>query len=117
VLRSVVPRGRRSVVIPAGEDSNLVLLHLVDEAVFPANPSGPAALQFMLQWLGLSSAAKRLPLSIPNQAQNPKGHRPITLHPPREILERGGVKFQVSQWFRPARGPADDPSLPAGGAS
>jgi hypothetical protein len=36
-------------VIPAGENSNLVLLNLVDEAVFPIDPPGPAAFQFMLQ--------------------------------------------------------------------
>src|ERR1035437_2850709 len=38
-------------------------------------------------------------------------------HPPREVLERVGVKLQVSQWLRQARAPADVPSLQAGGAS
>ena len=51
----------------------------------------------MLQRLGFSGAAERLPLNIPDQANDPQGLRPIMLHPPREVLERGGVKFQVSQ--------------------
>ena len=73
------------------------MLHLVDEAVFPINPPGPATFQFMLQRLGFSDAAERLPLNIPDQTDDPNGLRPIMLHPPREVLERGGVKFQVSQ--------------------
>src|SRR5450756_917193 len=71
----------------------------------------------MLQGLGFSGAGERLPLNIPDQTNDPKGLRPIMFHPPREILERGGVKFQVSQWFRRARALADAPSLPVGGAS
>ena len=84
-------------MIPAGEDSDLVLLHLVDEAVLAINPPGPATFQFVLQRLGFSGAAERLPLNIPDQANDPQGLRPIMLHPPREVLERVGVKFQVSQ--------------------
>src|ERR1035438_2156492 len=59
---------RRLVVIPAGEDSNLVLLHLVDEPVFPINPPGPASFEFMPQGLRFSGPAERLPLNIPDQA-------------------------------------------------
>jgi hypothetical protein len=84
-------------VIPAGEDSDLVLLHLIDEAVLAINPPGPATFQLMVERLGFSGAAERLPLNIPDQANDPQGLRPIMLHPPREVLERGGVKFQVSQ--------------------
>src|ERR1019366_8038579 len=110
-------RKRRSVVIPTGEDSNLVLLYLVDEAVFPINSPGPAAFQLMPQGLGLSGAAERFPLNVPDQANDPQGLRPIVFHPPREVLERGGVKFQACQWLRPARAPADALWLPGCGAS
>src|ERR1035437_9630875 len=71
----------------------------------------------MLQGLGFSGASERLPLNIPDQTDDPKGLRPIMFHPPREVLERGGVKFQVSQWLRQARALAHAPSLLAGGAS
>src|ERR1039458_10164634 len=63
------------------------------------------------------AADERLPLNIPDQTDAPKGLRPIVFHPPREVLERGGVKFQVSQWLRQARALAHAPSLLAGGAA
>ena len=89
-------------MIAAGEDSNLVLLHLIDEAMFTINSPGPATFQFMFQGLGLSGADEGLPLNIADQPNDPKRLRPIMLHPPGEVLEGGGVKFQVSQWLRQA---------------
>src|ERR1022692_1057238 len=96
---------KRSVMISTGEDSDFVLLHLVDEAVFPIDSSGPAAFQFMFQWLRFSGPAERLPLDIPDQANDPKGLRPVMFHPPREVLERGGVKLQACQRLRPQEFP------------
>jgi hypothetical protein len=87
-------------VIPAGENSYLVLPHLVNKAVFAINAPGPAAFEFMFQGLRFSGAAEWLPLDIPDQANNSNGLRAIVLNPPSEVLERSGVKFQVSQWFR-----------------
>jgi hypothetical protein len=54
---------------------------------------------------------------IPDQANDPKGLSPIMFHPPCEVLERGGVKFQVSQWLRQSGALADAPSLQGCGAS
>src|ERR1035437_4838221 len=53
------------------------MLHLVDEAVLAINPPGPATFQFMLQRLGFSGAAERLPLNIADQANDPQGLRAI----------------------------------------
>ena len=53
-----------SVVVPAGEDSNLVLLHLVHKAMFAVDPPGPATLQLVLQGLGFAGAGKRFPLNV-----------------------------------------------------
>src|ERR1035438_2308497 len=39
----------------------------------------------MLQRLGFSDAAERLPLNIPDQTDDPNGLSPIMLHPPREV--------------------------------
>ncbi len=89
-------------MIPAGEDSNLILLHFVDEPVFPIASPGPAALQLVLQGLRFSGAAEGFTLDIANQADDAKGLCPIVFHPPREIFESGGVKLQVSRWRRQA---------------
>ena len=61
------------------------MLHLVDEAVLTINPPGPATFQFMLQGLRFPGATERLPLNIADQANDPKGLRPILFHPPREV--------------------------------
>ena len=87
-------------MIPAGENSYLVLVHLVNKAMFAINAPGPATFEFMFQGLRFSGAAEWLPLDIADQANNPSGLRAIVLNPPSEILERSRVKFQVSQWFR-----------------
>src|SRR5712692_114687 len=75
----------RSIVITALENSNLVLLNLVDEAMFLIDASGPTATEFVLQRLRFSDARIRFALYIPDQTNNAESHRPILLstHHPR----------------------------------
>jgi hypothetical protein len=44
------------------KNSNLMLSHLIDEPVSVIDPTRPASLEFMLEWLGLTYAAKRITL-------------------------------------------------------
>src|SRR6266550_5930365 len=60
--RLLGPRGH-SIVIPAREDSDFRLRNLVNKTMFLIYPAGPAALEFMLQWLGLADSSKWVALS------------------------------------------------------
>ena len=75
-------------MITAREDSKLVGLYLIDQAMFPVNPSGPTPFQFMFQRFGFADASERFSLNFPDQSNNTKSLRPIMFHPPREVLER-----------------------------
>ena len=44
-----------------------------------------------------SRALERISLYLTNETNDFQSLRSIPLHPPREIFERRGVKFQVSQ--------------------
>lgn len=85
--------------------------------MLPIDAPGPAAFQFMPQGFGLSGAGKGLSLNIPDQTDNTKSLRPILFHPPCQVLESRAVKFQVSQWLRPARDLVDAFGRPGAGAS
>ena len=90
-------RGTPLVVVPASQNPDLFLLHLVDKAVLLIYTSRPAATQFAFQRLRLAQSRQRSSLRLPNQANNAKRLRAIPLHPPREVLESRRVKFQASQ--------------------
>ncbi len=59
-------RYRDSVVVSTSEDSNPILVHLVDEPVLVIDSSRPTTLQLMLQWLGFSDPRKRITLNLAN---------------------------------------------------
>jgi len=84
-------------MISTSEDSYLVLLDLIDEAMLFIDPPGPTSSQLVLQWLRPSNPGERISLNISNQANDAKRLRAIPLHPPRKVLESRRVKFQASQ--------------------
>jgi hypothetical protein len=56
---AVLVAGSVSVMILAGDDHHLVVGYLVNQTMLMVDTTGPAALQFVLQSLGLASAFKR----------------------------------------------------------
>jgi hypothetical protein len=80
-------------VKPAGENSDLVFLHLINEPVFLIDASRPTAGQLAFQGLGLAQTGKRLTLNFTHQFHDSKCLRPVRFDPPREILECRRVKF------------------------
>jgi hypothetical protein len=47
-------------MITAGDDYNFFISRFLHQPVFLVNPARPASFQFMLQWLGLANAFKRI---------------------------------------------------------
>src|SRR5947209_1410681 len=91
-LAKPVPPGP-SVVVPTRQNSDLLLLDLVDQAVFLVDPLRPATRQLVLEWLGFANAAERVVLGLLDQPKEAKGLLAVVLNPPSQVLEGRGVKF------------------------
>ena len=72
---------------PAGENSDLVLLHLINKSVLLIDTSGPTTGQFVFQGLGLAQAGVGVALNFANQPHDSECLRPVLFDPPGEILE------------------------------
>lgn len=55
-------QGPASIVKSALKNSNLLISHLINEPVSMIDPARPASLEFVLEWLRLTYAAKRIAL-------------------------------------------------------
>src|SRR5208283_1914237 len=83
------------IVVPASEDSNLLVFHFIDKTVFGIDSPGPASTEFMLQRLGFAGPNKRVPLDFPDKLNDSKGLFPIFFNPPGKVFEGGHIKFQA----------------------
>lgn len=55
---------RVPVMVPTGQDSNLLFLTLIDKPMLRVDAPGPTALQFMLERFGLFNAFERIALNL-----------------------------------------------------
>src|SRR5690349_21756290 len=83
-----------SIMIPAGQDSDLGLGDFVDQPMFLVDPAGPAPRQVVLQRLGLTRAGEGLALDRFNQLHDPESLLTVLLDPPGEVREGRRIKFQ-----------------------
>jgi hypothetical protein len=80
-------------MIPAGKDSDSVVLHLIHEPMLVIDAPGPATDQFVLERLGLAGSSEGCPLDLFDQFNQAQGFLAILLNPPGQILEGRGIKF------------------------
>lgn len=59
------------IMISAGENSDFLARHLIDQSVFIVDALGPATGQLMFEWLGLADAAEGIGLRFLNEPEDP----------------------------------------------
>jgi hypothetical protein len=80
-----------------------MLLYLVNKPMFVIDSPRPATFELVFQRLRFSGASERIALNFSDETDDSQSLCSIMLHPLGEILEGGGIKFQVFQRLRQAR--------------
>jgi hypothetical protein len=77
----------------AGENPDLVFVHLIDEPMFLVDVSRPTTRQFVFQGFRLAQTGIGVTLNFADQSHDSERLRPVLFDPPGKILECGRVKF------------------------
>lgn len=92
-----------SIVVSTSKDTNLVWEGFIHKSVLIIYASRPAAGKLVFQRLWVTDSGERLALHFFDQLDNAQGFLTISLDPPSQVFESGGIKFQVSHRRPPAR--------------
>lgn len=83
-------------MVTAGENSDFIFFHLINQTVFAVDPAGPAAGKFVFEGFGFAGSDEWIPLNLPDHFQDAQGFLAVLFDPPCKIFKPGWIKFQAS---------------------